>query len=242
MRLLPVFAFGCSLLLSIPLWALEPAATESVETRIDACPGMREWKSAMERHAAALPKRKAPTLADIRQQLLAMAETDQKVRAPSVNGSGQPLSAAELKTMFDTDARNLARFKTIFRRMGFPPASAVGVDGSNAAFLLVQHASDLSFQKLVLLSLESRVRAGEASPSDYALLLDRTLIQEGKPQRYGSQFSTLEGVSVLDPVENPAQLDARRAEVLLPPMAAYACVIETAYGQKIDLSAAQIQR
>lgn len=239
MRLLPLFTVGCGLLLSLPLWAEQPAVTDPVEARIAACPGMHEWKTAMEQRTAALPKRKAPTLPDVRRQLLAMAETDQKVRAPTVTGSGQPLSAAELKTMFDTDARNLARFKTIFRRMGFPPASAVGVDGSNAAFLLVQHASDQGFQKLALLSLESRVRAGEASPSEYALLLDRTLVHDGKPQRYGSQFSTVAGVNVLDPVENPAQLDARRAEVSLMPMAVYACVIETAYGQKVDLSAAQ---
>ena len=127
--------------------------------------------------------------------------------------------------------------RELLHAKGFPAAAAVGTDGSNAAFLLVQHASDATLQAEALAAMEPLLAKAEVSRADYALLFDRVQLAQGRPQRYGSQFSTREGSNVLDPVEDPQGLDARRAAVDLPPLSAYVCVMETAYDLKTDLSA-----
>ncbi|MCP4246955.1 MAG: hypothetical protein GY778_07885, partial [bacterium] len=54
-----------------------------------------------------------------------------------------------------------------------------------------------------------------------AYLTDRVLVQEGKPQRYGTQFFAKDGVFKLNPIEDEAYVDARRKEVGLGPLAEY---------------------
>ena len=58
---------------------------------------------------------------------------------------------------------------------------------------------------------------GEASKQNLALLEDRLLIRQGKPQRYGSQVETQNGVG-LKPTEDEANLDTRRASMGLGPI------------------------
>jgi hypothetical protein len=50
---------------------------------------------------------------------------------------------------------------------------------------------------------------------------DRILVAEGKPQRYGTQFHTVDGKLVPRPIEDEANVDARRAAVGLGTMAEY---------------------
>lgn len=62
---------------------------------------------------------------------------------------------------------------------------------------------------------------GEVSPSHVAYLTDRVLVNERKPQRYGTQFWTVNGELEPRPIEDEANVDQRRAEVGLEPMDAY---------------------
>jgi len=121
------------------------------------------------------------------------------------------------------DADNTAYMKTVIDKYGWPGNSMVGEDGALAAFLLVQHADLQSgFQKQCLPLLEAAVQAKEAAADHVALLTDRVLIAEGKPQRYGTQFRTVGGESVPFPIEDPENVDARRKAVGLEPLAEYA--------------------
>ncbi|MGA0587410.1 DUF6624 domain-containing protein [Dyella sp. KRB-257] len=68
--------------------------------------------------------------------------------------------------------------------------------------------------------------------SDFALLTDRVLRAQKKPQRYGTQFvadPAHPGKVVMAPVEDPAHLDERRAEAGLMPISDYRCVMEVVY-------------
>src|SRR5207244_6160203 len=88
------------------------------------------------------------------------------------------------------DADNTAWLKDVVRRHGWPGCSLVGAEAANAAWLLVQHADrDPAFQRECLSLMEAAVAAGDASPADLAYLTDRVLRAEGKPQRYGTQFT-----------------------------------------------------
>jgi hypothetical protein len=134
-----------------------------------------------------------------------------------------------MKTI-DTD--NTERMKVIIRQYGWPGPSLVGRDGTEAAWLLVQHA-DAAFQKAVLPLVEKAYKRGELSGQLYALLLDRVLVSEGKLQVYGTQakpFDQWKGHEpVLEPIEDEANVDKRRAEVGLFTLSEYRKMLKQMY-------------
>jgi hypothetical protein len=151
-----------------------------------------------------------------------MVEQDQAVRNELIQrGINHPDPITEGR-MAAIDARHTARMKEIVRRYGWPGPGLVGRDGADAAFLLVQHAEDLAFQKKMLPLVRRAYRAGELSAWNYALLLDRVLVREGKPQIYGMSLKSWEGKeAVLHPIEDEANVDKRRAAIGLPPLSEY---------------------
>jgi hypothetical protein len=118
----------------------------------------------------------------------------------------------------EVDRRHTARLREIVRDIGWPTRSRVGEEAEHMAWLLVQHADrDRAFQRecLVLMSKEP---ANEVCRAHLAYLEDRLAVAEGRPQRYGTQF--VEGGPA--PIDDPDQLDARRAASGLSPFAEYA--------------------
>jgi hypothetical protein len=69
----------------------------------------------------------------------------------------------------------------------------------------------------------------EVSRSNYAYLTDRVLLAEGKKQLYGTQFIFSNGKWRPRPIQDEANVDKRRAEIGLPPLAEYAKIIEQQY-------------
>ena len=76
----------------------------------------------------------------------------------------------------------------------------------------------------------SKLPKEELSQSNLAYLTDRVLLAEGKKQLYGTQFTVVDGKWKPRPLEDEANVDKRRAEVGLPPLAEYTKLIEQAYG------------
>lgn len=151
----------------------------------------------------------------LRRELLAMCEVDQRVR----QGFGSQMSEETVARIQAVDARHMARMKAMVAQYGWPGRSLVGDDGAHAAWLLVQHA-DAAFMARSLPLMEQAVAAGEASPKDYAYLLDRVRMQQGQPQVYGTQFTMgADRKLSLHPIENAANIDDRRRAVGLPSMA-----------------------
>jgi hypothetical protein len=129
------------------------------------------------------------------------------------------------------DAANLQRLKHIVTQDGFPTRSMVGDDGVDAAWLLTQHAdSDPAFQAQILEILAARVRHHAFDSAEFAMLTDRVLTHQGKPQRYGTQFGNDGSGWKPGRMEDPAHVDRRRASVGLGPLAEYSCVIQAVYG------------
>jgi len=157
---------------------------------------------------------------------------DQQVRDAWV-AAGMRLESKQTKVMHEADASNTAWLKGVIDHSGFPTPEQVGKQGVNDAWLLVQHAeADPGFQSRVLAMLEPCVHDGTIRASDYAMLDDRVRINQGKPQRYGSQFAgdaAKPGEMHLSPVEDPAHLDERRARMGLMPMRDYECALRATY-------------
>src|SRR4051794_39532461 len=116
----------------------------------------------------------------LRRELLAMVDAYQRVRK-GFSLQMEPKKVAEVRAI---DAKHTARMKAIVAQHGWPGRALVGDDGAHAAWLLVQH-SEMSFMAQCLPMMERAVSTGEASPTDYAYLLDRVRTNQGKPQVYG---------------------------------------------------------
>lgn len=218
------------LLVVVPITARADQGGDALAAQ---CPAFAAWMKAHHKdhpasHATATAKPSDPAL---RKQLLSMARADQDARNAWIQSGTKP-NSPEMKHMMAVDADNLTQLRKILAH-GFPTSAMVGRKGVEAAFLLVQHATgDVDLQARVLPQVARLQARGEISGNDFALLTDRVLRMHHKPQRYGTQFmrdAHTHGAMVLQPTEDLAHVDARRARLGLPPLEAYACVLSFEY-------------
>ncbi len=135
--------------------------------------------------------------------------------------------------MQEIDARNTAWMKEVVDKHGWPGKSLVGKDGAMKAWLLVQHADqDHAFQKRCLPLLAEAVKKGQATGQHLAYLTDRVKVADKEKQVYGTQFHEVGGKLESYPIEDEANVDQRRREVGLPPLAEYRKLIEKMYKPK----------
>lgn len=135
---------------------------------------------------------------ELRKEILEMRDCDQDM----------------LKGEYDNSVirKNTERVKGITEKYGWLGKSEIGVDGSNALWLLVQHSDhDVEFQKKVLELLQQAAEKGEASKRNLAYLIDRVRVNCGEMQLFGTQFQRdkLEP----QPMEDMEHLDQRRIEM-----------------------------
>lgn len=111
--------------------------------------------------------------------------------------------------------RNAEALNEIIDEIGYPTIDKVGQEGSEAAWLVIQHAiSQPAFMKKCAQLLELAVGRKEASPVSLAYLTDRIATFEGKPQLYGTQFDWDEhGQLSPKPYDNLVKVDQRRKSI-----------------------------
>lgn len=162
---------------------------------------------------------------DIRSALGRMVQEDQNLRSKvmALDEKREPVKFAEIQAQLQAeDEKNHQELKRIFREVGFPTMAMVGRDGVSTAFILVQHADqDLPFQEEALKLAEPLMLRRELSKQQFAMLTDRVLIGQGKPQRYGTQLKRAGDKWALEDVEDPAKLDVRRESMGLNSSADY---------------------
>ncbi|MDC0771480.1 DUF6624 domain-containing protein [Streptomyces sp. HD] len=120
-------------------------------------------------------------------------------------------------------ARHGDRLGEIMNEYGWPTAALVGEEAARAAWLIAQHADrQLDVQRRALQLMEQAVSAGSASPRELAFLRDRTLVNEGRKQIYGTQIAGVkDGVPIPWPCEAPEGMDRLRTEVGIEPFDEY---------------------
>lgn len=169
---------------------------------------------------------------DLQRRLLRMDKEDQRYRN-ELASLMMKLSGPEQKSIMGRfvelsrkqeriDLRNREELAKIIKQYGWPGISMVGEEANRAAFLVVQHG-DLAYQKRYFDLIKEAAHRNEARASDFAMLQDSILTKEGKKQIYGTALHTNERTGVLElfPIEDEANVDARRASVGLPPMTEY---------------------
>lgn len=90
-------------------------------------------------------------------------------------------------------------------------------------WLIVQHSDhDVSFQRSFLDFLNSIIASGKVNNGDIAYLTDRVLINEGKPQRYGTQIVYSEkNIAVAKDLEDLNKVEDLRRNMGLEPLQQY---------------------
>lgn len=87
--------------------------------------------------------------------------------------------------------------------IGWPTEAKVGKTASTAAFMIVQHSSDLSLQKTFLDTIKHYALTGEISARSYAYLADRVSLRSSGKQLYGTQvLKQSDGTHSIAPYED----------------------------------------
>jgi hypothetical protein len=190
------------------------------------------------RHAAVSPAVSANggiAAATLRRNLLVRRDSDQAVRRVLIERQrrGSPIDSLVIARVHFVDSVNTAWLKAVVATHGWPGRTLVGLDGANAAFLLVQHADrDTAFQAQVLPLLENAYAHGEAEGQAVALLADRLAVARGQEQLYGSQTELVGGHIVVKSIADSAHVDQRRARVGLPPLTVYLQLLDSVYARR----------
>ncbi|HEV7379397.1 MAG TPA: DUF6624 domain-containing protein [Dyadobacter sp.] len=119
----------------------------------------------------------------------------------------------------EVDESNLKRVEEIIRQYGYPGTAMVGSPTDEAVFYVIQH-SDKIDQYIPI--IEKAAKEKQLPFRQYAMMLDRWLVQSEKEQVYGTQASSFstknkqigkaEQVWIIWPISDPANVNQRRKE------------------------------
>jgi hypothetical protein len=120
------------------------------------------------------------------------------------------------------DSINLIKVKHILDTRGWLGPEIVH-GGSEAMFLVIQHAADLNTKIKYLPTMKEAAKNGKVNQINVAMLEDRILVRQNKKQIYGTQIGrdTVTGKFYVSPLIDPDNVDKRRAEAGLGPIADY---------------------
>ncbi|WP_425586299.1 DUF6624 domain-containing protein [Streptomyces sannanensis] len=120
-------------------------------------------------------------------------------------------------------ARHGDRLNEIMDEYGWPTAELVGEEAARGAWLIAQHADrQLDVQRCALRLMQRAVDEGSAGRRELAFLRDRTLVNEGRRQIYGTQIAGVRNGSPIPwPCEEPERMDELRQEAGIEPFDEY---------------------
>jgi hypothetical protein len=162
------------------------------------------------------------TLATLKAELEAMYDSDQKAREGSKIEMDQKAMRAIWEKTQIADTANQKRLDEIVTQHGWPEAKDVGTKAAYAAFIVVQH-SPREVMKRYFPMVQKAMERGDLSKFNFAMFDDRLRMKYDQPQRYGTQVNTDEkGIATFWQIEDESNVDKRRTEVGLEPLAEYA--------------------
>jgi hypothetical protein len=195
----------------------------------------KRWPRLLKKVEATIARVERTQNVPLKRELAAIHESDQGPRRAMgpmqqryKHGGPQLDSLYQQMRLHDT--QNEARVKAIIAQYGWPGTSLVGRAGSSTAFLVLQHSNLATIQEYLPLIREAAAK-GELPKSDLALMEDRVLIFQQKPQVYGSQVrsNATTGKMEFFPIADEAHVDERRASMGLGTLADYGKMFDINY-------------
>ncbi|MDM9630931.1 BT_3928 family protein [Robiginitalea aurantiaca] len=141
---------------------------------------------------------------DLKSTLDSIMVMDQKYRSD--------FSMENWGKQFEIDQQNMVLIDSILQVHGYPGKSLVGPETNKAAWYVIQHSERIDE---FLPSIQIAAETGELPYRLYAMMLDRSLMGQGLPQKYGTQgrsyfMNTPEEINLIWPIENPEEVNNRR--------------------------------
>jgi VWFA-related protein len=165
----------------------------------------------------------------LRDELLKLKRKDQERINKSIAEEKPDVLLKRVRTAQDNNA---ARLCQILKQYGWPTTSLVGKDGAEAAFQMLRNSvPQLKVDMLPVIVAATSV--GEISRPSFASYVDRLRLDAGLKQLFGTQATPINGFLVLFPIEAEAQVDSRRKEYELPPLAEYLRFLQARYGMPL---------
>ncbi|NVO32592.1 DUF6624 domain-containing protein [Hymenobacter lapidiphilus] len=188
----------------------------------------KRWQPMLSKLEAAVARIEASYDQPLKKELDAIYASDQGSRQgyeaiAKQYGTDSPEMRALWKQMQLTDSLNLRKITALIDSRGWPTKAQVGGMGTQTVFLVVQHSNLPTMQKYFPMAQQAAAR-GDLAKSALALMQDRLLMWQGKPQMYGSQLTQDNKTNkmVFHPIEDEAHVDERRAAIGMEPLASYA--------------------
>lgn len=152
----------------------------------------------------------------LRQSIICAAELDRALQR-ELAASGEWGTSVYHSRMRTCNEQNAAVLMDFLQQYGWPAPSKYGAELHEAAWWIAIHAISLpDVQRHVLKLLSEAYAAGEAVGPEYARLYDKVALQEGRPQRYGTQGNPSPEGWKIDTVEDPGKVEWYRSQVGLP--------------------------
>ena len=197
------------------------------------CPGAGAWFSAHPQDDyPALVKRDAArsfSAPQLRSELAERFERDQAARKAML---AAPHNLRVAGRVAEVDRDNVMWLWKRVRTLGFPDVEQVGEIGVHHAWLLAQHADKQpQFQAELLPVLEQRHADGQLDGMTLSRFVDRVLVAQHQPQRYGTQFSTQAWATAhfgLPDEQSAREVDLNRQALGIMPLADYVCMMRLA--------------
>src|SRR5258706_3969295 len=159
-------------------------------------------------------------------ELLALKKSDQKqVRADVANNRKADDLFQGLK---ETRNKNASALCQMLKTYGWPSAELVGAEGVEATFFLIKNSS-FELQLDLLPVVIAAINKGALPRAEFPGYFDLLRLKVGLKQLFGTQATLANGFLVLYPIEAEAQVDARRKEFGLGPLAQYLHALEVTY-------------
>jgi len=185
------------------------------------------WEALLEKVQKKLDILEANYDKSLQKELIQIFYDDQNIRHQFIEAEKQygfksSVADSLAQIMIKIDSINLQKIENILDKKGWAGKDLVGEQASMTIFLVIQH-SDLETQKKYLPMMREAVKKGNANAANLALLEDRIAMWEGRKQIYGSQlyYDEKKGKYFVSPIEDPDNVDKRRAEVGLGPISEY---------------------
>lgn len=163
---------------------------------------------------------------DLADKMDSLYQEDQKYRLDWIrlekNGANKKSLDSIKNIVKSKDQSNLNFIKPLIEKYGWLEPQIIGIQGSLALFLIIQHA-DLKTQKHYYPLIKQAEKEGNILSSNVAILEDRIAVRKGRLQTYGSQgyYDSKTKKNFVYPLKNFGKLDSLRNSMGLQPMKDY---------------------
>jgi VWFA-related protein len=210
------------------LFALLLFACCSVVTKAQSCltqDDVRQMLARVDTSPPATPNKK------LKAELLKMAIKQQELlQVVIAKDQSKKGDQEKLRKTYEDHAVKLCQ---ILKTNGWPTTTLVDPEGVFATYQILKNGGTFELQRDLLPVIVATIKKDPNQKREFAGLYDRLRVGAGMKQLFGTQAVSTGGFLVLYPIEDPANLDARRTEFGLSNIDVYIRGLEHTYGKSL---------